>query len=52
MGSSENTPEFPHYDSFDTPKITRKPYRIEYNCNWIQVLDAIMDPVLTSFLHG
>ena len=21
-------------------------------CNWIQVLDAIMDPVHTSFLHG
>ena len=33
-------------------EITRRPYRIEYNCNWIQVLDAIMDPVHTSFLHG
>ena len=26
--------------------------RIDYKCNWIQVLDAIMDPVHTSFLHG
>ena len=52
MGPPENTPEFPHYDAFDTPGITKRPYRIEYNCNWIQVLDAIMDPVHTSFLHG
>ena len=52
MGPPEKIPEFPHYDAFDTPKIVRRPYRIEYNCNWIQVLDAIMDPVHTSFLHG
>jgi hypothetical protein len=52
MGPPENTPEFPHYDAFDVPGITTRPYRIEYNCNWIQVLDAIMDPVHTSFLHG
>ena len=24
----------------------------QIECNWIQVLDAIMDPVHTSFLHG
>ena len=40
------------YDAFDIPEITRRPYRIDYKCNWIQVLDAIMDPVHTSFLHG
>jgi len=44
MGSPENIPEFPHYDAFDTPDITRRPIRIEFNCNWFQVLDAINDP--------
>ena len=52
MGPMKKVPEFPHYDSFDVPGITRRPYRINYKCNWIQVLDAIMDPVHTSFLHG
>ena len=52
MGPPERVPKFPHYDAFDIPEITRRPYRIEYNCNWIQVLDAIMDPLHTSFLHG
>jgi phenylpropionate dioxygenase-like ring-hydroxylating dioxygenase large terminal subunit len=48
----DKIPEFPHYDSFKIPGNTSSPYRINYNCNWIQVLDAIMDPVHTSFLHG
>ncbi|MAJ22707.1 MAG: iron-sulfur protein [Candidatus Pelagibacter sp.] len=52
MGPIEKVPEFPNYDSFQIPGNTTRPYRIEYNCNWIQVLDAIMDPVHTSFLHG
>jgi len=52
MGPMEKIPEFPHYDAFEIPGNTTRPYRIDYNCNWIQVLDAIMDPVHTSFLHG
>ena len=52
MGPMEKIPDFPHYDAFEIPDNTTRPYRIEYNCNWIQVLDAIMDPVHTSFLHG
>jgi phenylpropionate dioxygenase-like ring-hydroxylating dioxygenase large terminal subunit len=52
MGPAKKIPKFPHYDAFETDGITRRPYRIEYNCNWVQVLDAIMDPVHTSFLHG
>ena len=27
MGPPEKAPEFPHYDAFDTPEITRRPYR-------------------------
>ena len=52
MGPPEKIPEFPHYDAYETPYTKRSPYKINYNCNWIQVLDAIMDPVHTSFLHG
>ena len=52
MGPPKKMPVFPHYDAYEVPNITRRPYKINYNCNWIQVLDAIMDPVHTSFLHG
>jgi len=52
LGPMDKIPEFPHYDSFKIPGNTSSPYRINYNCNWIQVLDAIMDPLHTSFLHG
>ena len=52
LGPMDKMPEFPHYDAFEIPGNTPSPYRIDYNCNWIQVLDAIMDPVHTSFLHG
>ena len=52
LGPMDKIPEFPHYDTFEIPGNTSSPYRIDYNCNWIQVLDAIMDPVHTSFLHG
>jgi nitrite reductase/ring-hydroxylating ferredoxin subunit len=52
LGPMDKIPEFPHYDSFEIPDNLSSPYRIDYNCNWIQVLDAIMDPVHTSFLHG
>jgi hypothetical protein len=52
MGPMKKIPEFPHYDAFEIQGNTTRPYRIDYNCNWIQVLDAIMDPVHTSFLHG
>ena len=52
LGPMDKIPEFPDYDSFEIPGNTSSPYRIDYNCNWIQVLDAIMDPLHTSFLHG
>ena len=52
MGPLNEIPEFPLYDSFSIAGITTRPYRIDYNCNWLQILDAIMDPVHTSFLHS
>ena len=52
LGPAGKMPEFPFYDAFDTPGITMRPYRVDYNCNWLQVLDAIMDPIHTTFLHS
>jgi len=52
MGPLNEIPEFPLYDSFSIAGITTRPYRINYNCNWLQILDAIMDPIHTSFLHS
>ena len=51
MGPMQELPEFPIYDSFDIPGMTMTPYAGPFNCNWIQVLDAIVDPVHTAFLH-
>ena len=28
------------------------PYKAPFKCNWLQVLDAIVDPIHTSFLHS
>lgn len=52
LGPASEMPDFPYYDAFETPGITMRPYRVDYACNWIQVLDAIMDPIHTSFLHS
>lgn len=51
LGPPEEQPEFPFYDTFDIPGMTMTPYAAPFNCNWIQVLDAIVDPVHTAFLH-
>ena len=52
MGPPDEIPDFPLYDSFSLSGITTRPYRVNYYCNWLQVLDAIMDPIHTSFLHS
>ena len=52
LGPMDKIPDFPKYDSFEIKDNVSSPYRVDYSCNWIQVLDAIMDPVHTSFLHG
>ena len=52
LGPPDATPEFPIYDAFKIPNITTRPYKAPYRCNWVQVLDAIMDPVHTTFLHS
>ncbi len=52
LGPIERMPEFPLYDTFDIEGQTLVPYRADYRCNWLQVLDAILDPIHTSFLHS
>ena len=51
LGPYDELPEFPHYDAYDIPDMVMSPYQTPFACNWIQVLDAIVDPVHTAFLH-
>lgn len=52
MGPPDRIPPFPIYDIFEIGDMVNRPYKAPYKCNWVQVLDAIMDPVHTSFLHS
>jgi len=52
MGPPDKRPEFPFYDAFTIPEMVTTTYKAPYTCNWIQVLDAILDPVHTTFLHS
>jgi hypothetical protein len=52
LGPPDETPDFPIYDSFEFPGMEMVPYKAPFHCNWLQVLDAIVDPVHTSFLHS
>ncbi len=51
LGPIEDMPEFPVYDTLEIEGQTLAPYRADYTCNWLQVLDAILDPIHTTFLH-
>ena len=54
MGPPERIPAFPASPTrFDLPGLRIEPgIRFEMACNWLQVLDAILDPLHTSFLHA
>ena len=52
LGPIEKMPELPVYDTLEIEGQTLVPYRADYRCNWLQVLDAILDPIHTSFLHS
>ena len=52
IGPIEKKPEFPNYDSLDFDGMEMVPYKAPFDCNWLQVLDAIVDPIHTSFLHS
>jgi phenylpropionate dioxygenase-like ring-hydroxylating dioxygenase large terminal subunit len=52
MGPLAEIPPFPIYDAYEIPGMTMTPYVCRFPCNWLQVLDAIVDPVHTAFLHS
>ena len=52
MGPPDRQPAFPVYDTFELAEMEMVPYAAHYQCNWLQVLDAIVDPIHTSFLHS
>ncbi len=52
LGPLDEMPEFPVYDTLEIDGHEPVPYRADYRCNWLQVLDAILDPIHTSFLHS
>ena len=52
LGPPDKIPAFPVYDTLEIEDQTLVPYRADYRCNWLQVLDAILDPIHTSFLHS
>ena len=52
MGPPDQQPEFPIYDACIYDDMTSATYKAPYRCNWIQVLDAIMDPTHTTYLHS
>ena len=52
LGPIESMPEFPIYDCFEFENMEMVPYKAPFECNWLQVLDAIVDPIHTSFLHS
>ncbi len=52
MGPPDRQPEFPIYDACVYDEMTSATYKAPYRCNWIQVLDAIMDPTHTTYLHS
>jgi len=52
LGPIDEKPEFPIYDSLEFEDMEMVPYKAPFNCNWLQVLDAIVDPIHTAFLHS
>ena len=52
MGPPERRPAFPVYDTLEQEGHDYVPYKAPFHCNWLQVLDAIVDPIHTAFLHS
>lgn len=52
MGPPATVPGFPVYDTLEMPDHEMVPYQAPFGCNWLQVQDAILDPLHTAFLHS
>jgi len=52
MGPPDRQSSFPVYDSFVRPGYRLMPGRkYFYPCNWLQIMENVMDPAHTAFLH-
>lgn len=53
MGPPEHTPVFPVYDVYGHPPGNRLAnFRMEYPCNWRQVVENAADPIHNAYLHA
>ena len=52
MGPIREIPDFPIFDAMEFDNMEMVTYKAPFRCNWLQVLDAILDPLHTSFLHS
>jgi phenylpropionate dioxygenase-like ring-hydroxylating dioxygenase large terminal subunit len=52
MGPPDRQPSFTVYDSFVRPGYRLMPgQKYFYPCNWLQIMENVMDPAHTAFLH-
>ena len=52
MGPPAHQPPFPAYDCFARPGYRSAPGpKYTYPCNWLQIMENVMDPAHTVFLH-
>jgi nitrite reductase/ring-hydroxylating ferredoxin subunit len=51
LGPADTLPEFPIYDTFETPDTVMEPYTCSFPCNWLQVTENGIDPVHSMYLH-
>ena len=52
LGPPQLQPAFPIYDTWQMAGHDMVPYAAPFACNWLQVQDAILDPLHTAFLHS
>ncbi|MBT3793110.1 MAG: Rieske 2Fe-2S domain-containing protein [Rhodospirillales bacterium] len=50
MGEGE-PPLIPDFEFLMAPEPNRLAYRVIQNCNWLQGLESVLDPVHTTYLH-
>ena len=52
MGSPDAKPEFPILDTYERPGNELVPYSAHYSCNWLQVMENVVDPAHAFWLHS
>lgn len=52
MGPPQEIPQFPSYDTFETPGNVVAPFKMEVPCNWLQIVENAADPIHNAFLHA